>query len=546
MSIPKALKDLTIFVKIFLVVATIGVVFNVSLFAAFMPIIEKKFLESEQRTPQAAVESVMSSVQFYYDLFKKGELSEEEAKRKALASLRGARYRGDNYFWVNDLAPRMVMHPIKPQSEGSDLSATRDPGGKQIFVEMTKIATVKGSGFVEYLWPMPGQEKPVAKISYVKYFQPWGWVVGSGIYLDKVAVEMRFLIYLCGGFSAAIGIFAIVFCWLIASRIRNNLSEVNRALGLVADGDLATRVHINSGDETGKLAVKLFEMITSLRDICHGIIAGSTTMSRSTVSLKRGGDANCRNISEISDVISTLATAVEELSVTSQDISRNCAEVLRSAQAADETTQEGSLIARKAAERIRGAGEHVAASADMIKQLGDSAEEIGHIVETIEDIADQTNLLALNAAIEAARAGEQGRGFAVVADEVRALAERTTRATKEIGGMIRGIQARTGQAVNKVNGAVQEVNEGAEQSRLSALKLDEIVGEIDNVARQVSQIATATEEQTQVTLASAEQIGQAAQSLEQVKVETESVSRSSDELAVVARELMDKVSRFRM
>ena len=541
----KTLKDLTIFVKIFLVVATIGVVFNISLFALFMPIIEKKFLESEQRTPQSAVESVVSTVEYYYSLSKKGEMSEEEARKRALASVKLARYKGNEYFWINDLAPRMVMHPMKPELDGSDLSENKDPNGKKIFIEFARVAKEKGSGFVDYMWPMPGQSKPVSKISYVKYFEPWGWVIGSGIYLDKVAKEMRFLIYLCGGFSA-VGLFAICFCWIIASRIRNNLNEVNRAIGLVADGDLTARAKVESGDETGKLAGKLVEMVQNLRDICNGIISGSQTMTRSTVSLKQGGDANYRNISEISEVISTLATAVEELSVTSQDISRNCSDVLRSAETADKTAQEGSRIARNAARRIKGAVDHVAASADMITQLGGSAERIGDIVSTIEDIADQTNLLALNAAIEAARAGEQGRGFAVVADEVRALAERTTKATKEIAGMIREIQNRTGQAVTKVNDAVMQVNEGAEESRLSSLKLDEIVSEIDSVARQVSQIATATEEQTQVTLNSAEQIGQAAQSLENVKVETEAASRSSDELALVARQLMDKVGRFRM
>ena len=546
MATKKVLKDLTIFVKIFLVVATIGVVFNVSLFAIFMPIIEKKFLESEQRTPQSAVESVISIVQYYHDLYKKGELTEDEAKKKALDGVRTARYKGEEYFWINDLAPKMIMHPLKPELNGTDLGENKDPKGKRIFVEFARIAKEKGGGFAELERMEIGHSKPVPKISYVKYFEPWGWVIGSGIYLDKVAKEMRFLIYLCGGFSAAVGLFAICFCWIIASRIRNNLNEVNRALGLVAEGDLTTQARVDSGDETGKLAGKLVEMVDSLRDICNGIISGSQTMTRSTVTLRQGGQANYQSITEISDVISTLATAVEELSVTSGEIARSCSDVLRSAESADRTAREGSTIARNTAARIKGAVDHVAASADMIKQLGGSAEKIGNIVDTIEDIADQTNLLALNAAIEAARAGEQGRGFAVVADEVRALAERTTRATKEIASMIREIQAQTGLAVTKVNGAVTEVNGGAEDSRLSSQKLDEIVSEIDNVARQVSQIATATEEQTQVTLNSAEQIGQAAQSLEKVKTETQSVSRSSDELALVAQQLMEKVGKFRM
>jgi PAS domain S-box-containing protein len=231
MAITKALKDLTIFTKLFLAVATTGVIFNVLLFVVIMPIVEKKFIETEQHIPQSAVGSVVSTIQYFYGLYKKGEMNEDEAKKRALSIIRIARYKGDEYFWINDLTPKMIMHPIKPELEGIDLREYRDPKGKRIFVDSTRIARETGGGFVDYMWPMPGQSKPVPKISYVQYFEPWGWVIGSGIYLDKVAKEMRFLIYLCGAFSTLAGVCSIIFCWAITSLIRKNVHKVSQLVG---------------------------------------------------------------------------------------------------------------------------------------------------------------------------------------------------------------------------------------------------------------------------------------------------------------------------
>ena len=364
----------------------------------------------------------------------------------------------------------------------------------------------------------------------------------------KLAAQAKRELVFSVALALALGGVAILLGVMVMLSITVPLSHMLGMLRDIAEGegDLTRRLDTDRNDEIGDVCHWFNRFVDNIHTIVSQVADNASQVAAAASQLQSTAEQIATAAEEVACQSVTVATASEEMSATSNDISHNCTLASDSSNRASSTARGGSEVVQQTLQGMQNIADRVQESAHTVESLGARSDQIGAIVGTIEDIADQTNLLALNAAIEAARAGEQGRGFAVVADEVRALAERTTRATKEIGGMIRGIQARTGQAVSKVNGAVQEVNEGAEQSRLSALKLDEIVGEIDNVARQVSQIATATEEQTQVTLASAEQIGQAAQSLEQVKVETESVSRSSDELAVVARELMDKVSRFRM
>jgi methyl-accepting chemotaxis protein len=188
----------------------------------------------------------------------------------------------------------------------------------------------------------------------------------------------------------------------------------------------------------------------------------------------------------------------------------------------------------------------VRSSAGAVEQLGIRSEQIGQIVGTIEDIADQTNLLALNAAIEAARAGEQGRGFAVVADEVRALAERTTRATREIGEMIKNIQSETRQAVKAMEEGVEEVERGTTGASRSGQALEMILEQISEVTSQVSQIATAAEEQTATTREISNNIHSISDTVLMSARSSEEMSMSSSRLSQLSVDLQDLVRRFRL
>jgi methyl-accepting chemotaxis protein len=185
-------------------------------------------------------------------------------------------------------------------------------------------------------------------------------------------------------------------------------------------------------------------------------------------------------------------------------------------------------------------------SAKTIESLGARSDQIGAIIGTIEDIADQTNLLALNAAIEAARAGEQGRGFAVVADEVRALAERTTKATKEIGDMIKASQRETKHAVTTMNEGVQQVEQGAASSQKSGAALGEIIEQINEVTTQINQIATAAEEQSATTQEIVSNIHQISDVVHLTAIGADETSAAATQLMGQVHELQSIVSRFRL
>jgi len=182
----KAFKDWKILSKILTIsVVTIVLIVSGILFYV-LPLVEKKLMNEKMVATRNVVEVAANVIESYQAKAKSGELTLAEAQKRAIESVKQIRYQGSEYFWINDLEPKMVMHPIKPELDGKSLADQKDPNGKPLFVEMANVAKEKGAGTVEYQWAKPGSSKPVDKISCVKLVKEWGWVVGSGIYVDDV------------------------------------------------------------------------------------------------------------------------------------------------------------------------------------------------------------------------------------------------------------------------------------------------------------------------------------------------------------------------
>lgn len=323
-----------------------------------------------------------------------------------------------------------------------------------------------------------------------------------------------------------------------------------RKLGLdaeqVATGNLDVTVDVSSTDEVGQLAQSFERMIHNLREMIGTLSDSSKQISDASVDMQTNAGTMADGAEVVAGQAITVATASEEMSATSGDIAQNCMMAAESASRANAAALHGAQVVEKSIQVMHRIAERVQSSAATVETLGNRSDEIGAIVGTIEDIADQTNLLALNAAIEAARAGEQGRGFAVVADEVRALAERTTKATKEISNMIKAIQQETKTAVTAMEEGVSEVEQGTEEAARSEQALQNIQEEINALNLQVQQIATAAEEQTATTSEISSNIHQITDVAQNSVEGSRATSKAAQHLSRLADELQKVVGQFKL
>ncbi len=242
----------------------------------FLPLVERDMMKEKIDATRNVVEVAHRLIEGYQAKVKSGEFKEAEARKMALVAVKNLRYSGNEYFWINDLEPRMVMHPIKTEMDGKALTDEKDPNGKRIFMEMVSLAKEKGEGVIDYMWPKEGASKPVPKVSYVKMVKEWGWIVGSGIYVDDVQAEMgrmksRIIV---GAVVGAVLIFLLAF--FVAQRIRRALGMAVTLAEQIAAGDLGTRIAVESQDETGKLLCAMQEMAERLRAIMQDIEMLST------------------------------------------------------------------------------------------------------------------------------------------------------------------------------------------------------------------------------------------------------------------------------
>ena len=339
---------------------------------------------------------------------------------------------------------------------------------------------------------------------------------------------------------------SVLFAFFIVRSITGPIVPLVAMAQKIADGDLNVQIDHTSRDEIGQLSDSFRVMTHSLRSMISRVAGTSIQIAAASSQLHTTVEQIATGAEEVAAQAATVATAGEEMSATSGDIAQSCQMAAEGAQRAAQTASSGAGVVERTVAVMGQIAEKVMESARTVESLGDRSDQIGAIIGTIEDIADQTNLLALNAAIEAARAGEQGRGFAVVADEVRALAERTTRATKEIGEMIKAIQKETRGAVTAMEQGVQQVESGTVEAAKSGQALQEILEQVNDVAMQVHQIATAAEQQTATTSEISSNMLQITHVVQQTAHGAHESATATAQLSGNAEELQQLVQKFQI
>lgn len=354
-------------------------------------------------------------------------------------------------------------------------------------------------------------------------------------------------LYIVLGVSA-VAVALVIISFLVLTRlIFAPIDQLKQTLLTIRSSwDLTSRLDDSRQDEMGAIARETNSFISALQEVIGTVSNSTGKVTTAATSLSGTSAQMATSVEEVAAQASTVATSSEEMSATTIDIANNCNRAAELSNHARDVASQGATVVRETVAGMERIAEKVKQSAVTVESLGARSDQIGAIVGTIEDIADQTNLLALNAAIEAARAGEMGRGFAVVADEVRALAERTTKATREISEMIKAIQQETKGAVSTMEQGVNEVEVGTSEAAKSGAALDEILERINELSLQVHQIATAAEEQSATVGEITSNIHQISDVIQTANKGIHQTSQAADDLNSLANDLRQAVARFKL
>ncbi|MEO1820326.1 methyl-accepting chemotaxis protein [Pseudomonas sp.] len=504
-------------------------------------------LDGRALKTQHLVESAMGVIEHFYQRQQSGELTQQQAQQQAAATLQSLRYGSNDYFWVHSNDLQMIMHPFSTQLVGNSVADVKDPNGKYLFREMVDVVKGQSAGFVDYMWPKPGVTDPVPKISYVAGFAPWGWILGSGIYLDDVA-EAFWADMLPKLSLAALGLLLLVVVnLLIALSVSRPLAQAVAAMQDIAggEGDLSRHLDASGNDEVSGLARsfnaftdRLAQVIDDLREVVarNRRIAGDVGIAMSTAEA---------SYNQQNSELDTIASAVEQMSATSDEVAQRMSDSADAARQANRHTADGRQTADATSRSMQKLADDITHASEAVSELNAQSHTIDSVLGVIRAVAEQTNLLALNAAIEAARAGEQGRGFAVVADEVRTLASRTQASTDEIRSIIDSLQAGTAKAVSSMADSYRQSEDLQQQVENSRSALQSIAGSVDTITDMTSQVAAAAEQQSRTSTEISASLGQLSNLGDRVLRELQDTARNTQQLTDAAQQLDQLISQFK-
>jgi methyl-accepting chemotaxis protein len=454
-----------------------------------LPTVRSQLHKDRLRTMQQVVETAHGVLVHFEERVRRGELTTAQAQSQAARLLQGMRYDGNEYFWVSDLEPRLVMHPHLPKMVGTSVKDYRDARDKAVFVDIAELARKQGMGSLEYYATRPGETETLLKQSYVKLFAPWGWVVGTGIYVQdinhEVQVLQKRLVFAVLAALLLVGLVGLAFSRRVVHPVRALADAAHR----VARGDLGFKVPVTSSDEVGRLGEAFNTMVSGIRETVHGIADVAVSTVADADRIRHSADILSQATREQSEQLQRLADAVQDMS---RDLSHGAQRALNTAESAAKNgrvAQEGGETVEHASQKISEIVQVVQRSAQMVARLQASSEVVSQMLRLIQDVSNETNILAVNTAIEAARAGEHGKGFSVVASEVRKLAHRSREAVQQIEFLLKQNHEDTSATATLMRQGTLKVEEGMRLSSATGEALSRIVTGVREIYTKVGDMA---------------------------------------------------------